>query len=176
MNGQNKMDGKLRVQIKFEVQKGGARVEKALPFVVGVMGNFAGMSSNRKPLRQRAFEEIDDLRFDQIMGEIKPFLGFSVKNTLTKNGTNLPVELTFQSIEDFEPENVIRQIESLRKRLEKRQRLSELLAKMDGNKRFSMRLEEIVQDEDLFRQLHFEVGQSADIDHDDPMEQEGFNE
>ncbi len=52
-----------------------------------------------------------------------------------EEGAQLNVALKFKHLSDFEPENVVKQVEPLRKLLEARQRLTELKSKLDGNDR-----------------------------------------
>ena len=51
---------KPRVHIKYEVETEGGVVQKELPFVVGVMGDFSGHPTEAlKPLKERKFINID---------------------------------------------------------------------------------------------------------------------
>jgi len=79
-------------------------------------------------------------------------------NRLTNDDTKLAVELRFNSLEDFEPEQVARQVEPLRKLLETRQQLQALLAKMDGNDKLTEKLQEIIGNTDMLKRIGSEVG------------------
>ena len=123
-----------RVQITYDVETGGAIEMKELPFVVGVLGDFTGKPEEPLPgLKNRKFVEIDRDNFDQVMEGMKPRLSFSVDNKLQDDGSKMGVELKFKSMDDFEPDNIVQQVEPLRKLVEARQKLSDLLSKMDGN-------------------------------------------
>src|SRR5262245_42503768 len=99
-----------RVQITYEVETGGAIQMKELPFVAGVLADLSGKPEEALPrLRDRKFVEIDRDNFDAVMKGMKPRVAFRVNNTLSKDDTQLPVEVKFNSIEDFEPEQVARQ-------------------------------------------------------------------
>jgi type VI secretion system protein ImpB len=132
---------------------------KELPFVLGMMGDLSGKPDEPLPrLRDRKFVEIDRDNFDAVMRGMKPRLAFRVDNKLTDDNTQLGVELRFNSIEDFEPEQVARQVEPLRKLLETRQQLQALLAKMDGNDKLAEKLQEIIGNTDMLKQIGGEVG------------------
>jgi len=123
-----------RVQITYDVETAGAIQKKELPFVVGILADLSGKPAQApRPLKERKFVEIDRDNFNAVMASIGPRLQMTVPNTLTSAGGSLPVELTFQHIDDFEPLKLINQVDALRRLLEVRTRLSDLLVKLDGN-------------------------------------------
>lgn len=121
-----------RVQIEYDVELYGAEKKVQLPFVMGVMSDLAGKSEVPQPgIADRKFLEIDVDNFDSRMKAMKPRAAFSVKNTLSGEG-NLPVDLTFESMDDFSPAAIARKVEPLAKLLEARNELSNLMTYMDG--------------------------------------------
>src|SRR4029450_7137033 len=123
-----------RVQITYDVETAGAIQKKELPFVVGILADLSGKPAQApRPLKERKFVEIDRDNFNAVMASIGPRLQMDVPNTLTAAGGSIPVELNFKHIDDFEPLKLIEQIEALRRLLEVRTRLSDLLVKLDGN-------------------------------------------
>ncbi len=121
-----------RVQIEYDVELYGAEKKVQLPFVMGVMADLAGKSEVAQPgIADRKFLEIDVDNFDSRMKAMKPRAAFAVPNTLTGEG-NLSVDLTFESMDDFSPAAIARQSEPLRKLLEAREELSNLMSYMDG--------------------------------------------
>lgn len=135
-----------RVHIKYEVETEGAVVEKELPFVVGVMGDFSGNpTAPLKPLKDRSFVNIDRDNFNDVMSKMNVGLNYRVENTLKNDGTELPVQLKFHSIEDFEPARVVEQVEPLKKLLETRNKLRDLLTKVDRSEELENTLEQILK-------------------------------
>src|SRR5215813_12254638 len=125
-----------RVQITYDVEVGGAIQKKELPCVVGIMADLCGKPTEAPaPLKERKFVEIDRDNFNDVLASISPRLALQVENKLSKSGGNQSVELSFRHIDDFNPLNVIQQVESLKKLYEVRQRLSDLLTKLDGNEK-----------------------------------------
>src|SRR5215831_16289061 len=123
---------KPRVHITYQVETEGAVVKKELPFVVGVLGDFSGDPTEPlKPLKDRKFIQIDRDNFNEVMARMTPGLNLRVENTLKGDGSEMPVQLKFGSMEDFEPANVANQIEPLRKLLETRNKLRDVLVKID---------------------------------------------
>lgn len=148
-----------RINITYDVEVGGAIELKELPFVLGVMGDFVGNPEEPLPaFKQRKFVEIDPDNFNQVMSGMKPRLAFSVDNKLQDDGSKMGVELKFNNIEDFEPDNVVQQVEPLRKLVEARQKLSDLLSKMDGNDKLEAMLNDVISNEDKQKQLSDSLG------------------
>lgn len=123
-----------RVQIEYEVETGGAIVMKQLPFVMGVVGDFSGQPSEPLPkLGERKFVAIDRDNFNEVFSGMGPRLAYRVANKLQNDGSQIGVELKFNKLDDFKPEEVVKQIEPLAELLRARQLLSELLTKMDSS-------------------------------------------
>jgi type VI secretion system protein ImpB len=121
-----------RVQIEYDVELYGAQKKVQLPFVMGVMSDLSGKPSEALPsVADRKFLEVDVDNFDARMKSMKPRVSFQVENTLTGEG-NLPVDITFESMDDFSPAAVARKVEGLNKLLEARTQLSNLITYMDG--------------------------------------------
>ena len=134
-----------RVHITYDVETGGAIELKELPFVVGVLGDFTGQPTEPLPkLKDRKFTEVNPDNFDSVLEGMKPHLAFSVENKLSDDpdAPNLKIDLNFKSMDDFEPENVARQIKPLKELLDLRTRLSDLRGSLQGNDK----LEELLLD------------------------------
>jgi len=153
-----------RVHITYDVDIGDAIEKKELPFVVGVLGDFSGNPLEPLPkLKDRKFVFIDRDNFNGVLKGIKPRLTYRVDNTLAKNGTQLGVELNFNSLEDFEPQNVVKQGEPLRKLLEVRNKLADLRNKMGGNDKLEELLMDVLQNTEKLKTLGKEFGREAEV-------------
>ncbi len=151
-----------RVHITYDVEVGGAIEMKELPFVVGVLGDFSGHPEQPLPrVRDRKFVEIDRDNFDQVLAGMKPRLVLGVDNKLADDGSKMSVELRFSKMEDFEPDNLVQQVEPLRRLVELRQNLSDLLAKMDGNDKLGDLLQDVLQNTEAQKQLGSALGIEA---------------
>ena len=142
-----------RVQITYDVEIGDAIQMKELPFVMGMIADLSGKPEQPLPkMKERKFVEIDRDNFNDILASIKPRLAFQVDNTMagedSEDGGKMNVELNFRSMEDFEPVQVVNQIEPLRKLYAARQRLTDLLTKLDGNDDLDALLRDMVTDAD----------------------------
>jgi type VI secretion system protein ImpB len=148
------------VHITYDLELDGATQQKELPFVVGVIADLSGKPE--KPLlalKQRKFVAIDRDNFDEVLAGIKPRLSFTLDNLLRDDGKTHRVTLDFQQMADFDPVQVARRIKPLRELLELRERLANLLHKMDGNDRLEEVLQEIVRDDEALKTLRQETRQ-----------------
>jgi type VI secretion system protein ImpB len=84
---------------------------------------------------------------------MKPRAAFRVKNTLTDDGGDLSVDLTFESMDDFSPAAVARKVEPLRKLLEARTQLSNLVTYMDGKAGAEELVSKAINDPELLKSL-----------------------
>jgi type VI secretion system protein ImpB len=163
-----------RVHITYDVEIGGAIEMKEIPFVLGVLSDLSGNPAEPLPrLRDRKFVEIDRDNFNNVMKGMQPRLAFRVDNKLTNDDSKLGVELRFTNIDDFEPEQVVKQVEPLRKLLEIRQQLSGLLSKADGNDKLNERLMDIVNNTEKLQQIGQEAGIEPGTDQDAASAKEG---
>ena len=148
-----------RVQITYDVEIGDSIEMKEIPFVVGVLGDLSGKPDEPLPkLKDRKFIEIDRDNFNNVLEGMNPRLAFKVDNKLTEEDTKIAVELRFKSIDDFHPEQVADQITPVRKLVEARQRLSDLLNKLDGNDRLDELLQDVITSTDSLQKLGEEAG------------------
>jgi type VI secretion system protein ImpB len=150
---------KPRVHISYEVETEGGSVKKELPFVVGVMGDFSGDPTEPlKSIKDRKFTQIDRDNFDHVMARVAPGLKLKVDNTLAGDGSQMAVDLKFQSMQDFEPAKIVDQVEPLKKLLETRNSLRDLLTKADRSEDLEGLLERVLKNTDDLKEVSKELG------------------
>jgi type VI secretion system protein ImpB len=150
---------KPRVHITYEVETEGAMVERELPFVVGVMGDFSGDPTEPlKPLKDRKFIQVDRDNFNDVMARLTPGLNLKVENTLQDDGSQMAVELKFRSLEDFEPGAVVNQVPALKKLMETRNQLRDLMTKVDRSDQLEKVLERVLQSTDDLKKMGSDLG------------------
>jgi type VI secretion system protein ImpB len=137
-----------RVKITYDVEVGNAIQKKELPFIVGILADLSGKPEQPLPkLKERKFVEIDRDNFDDVLEAIGPRLAFRVENKLQPgSGDMFNILLKFEKMEDFSPVSVVKQIAPLKELYEARNRLRDLLAKLDGNDDLDAVLTGIVAD------------------------------
>jgi type VI secretion system protein ImpB len=141
-----------RVQITYDVEIGDAIENKELPFVLGVVGDYTGNTPQAK-LKERKFIQIDRDNFDDVLKGMAPSLAMKVNNKLQDDDSQMSVSLQFESLADFEPQNVVNQVEPLKKLLDARRRLSDLRNKVVGNDKLEELLDEVVRDTEKLQQI-----------------------
>jgi len=150
---------KPRVHITYEVETEGARVQRELPFVMAVLGDFSGKPTQPlKPLKDRKFIQIDRDNLNEVMARMTPGLEFRVTNTLKGDGSEMAVKLKFNALEDFDPGRVVQQVEPLKKLLETRDKLRDLFTKVDRSDELETLLERILKSDEDIKKLSAELG------------------
>jgi type VI secretion system protein ImpB len=150
---------KPRVHITYDVETEGAEVQRELPFVVGVMGDFSGDPTvPLRPLGDRKFIQIDRDNFNDVMAGMAPGLKLKVDNTLAGDGSQLAVDLKFNAIEDFEPARVAQQVPALKAMLETRAKLRDLMSKVDRSEELEGLLEQVLKNETDLKSLSSQLG------------------
>jgi type VI secretion system protein ImpB len=142
-----------RVQIEYDVELYGAEKKVQLPFVMGVMANLSGNPAEPlPPVVERKFLEISVDNFDDRLKGMKPRVAMQVPNTLTNEG-NLNVELRFESMADFTPGAIARNVPALAKLLEARTQLANLVTYMDGKTGAEELITRLLSDPTLLQSL-----------------------
>jgi type VI secretion system protein ImpB len=142
-----------RVQIEYDVELYGAQKKVQIPFVMGVMSDLSGANAaDLAPIEERKALEVDVDNFDSRMQSIKPRVNFSVPNTLTGEG-QLGVDITFESMDDFAPAEVVRKVGALAKLLEARTQLANLGTYLDGKAGAEKLIAQAIQDPALLQAL-----------------------
>ncbi len=150
---------KPRVHITYDLETNGAIVEKEIPFVMGVMGDYSGDNADaKKTLKERKFSQIDRDNFNDIMSKVNPQLRMKVENMLEDDGSEMSVNLDFKNMEDFEPHKIVEQIEPLKKLMETRNKLRDLLTKADRSEDLETILEDVLSNTTALSSLSSELG------------------
>jgi len=136
-----------RVQITYDVEIGDAKQLKELPFVVGILADLVGQQETPLPkIKERKFVEIDRDNFNDVLASLHPRTKVVVDNKLKNDGSKIAAELNFNHLDDFHPMQVLHQVEPLQRLLEARQRLVDMLAKLDGNDELNGLLTDAIKD------------------------------
>ncbi|MFL5329315.1 MAG: type VI secretion system contractile sheath small subunit [Gemmataceae bacterium] len=161
---QHKLDRvrRPRVQITYDVEDGGAMKKVELPYVVGVMADLsADNAANLPAIKERKFDEIDRDNFNDRLKAAAPEVSFRVDNKLAGDGSQMPVKLKFENMDDFSPANVAQQVEPLRRLLEERQRLNEVLGKMESSQKLEDLLGQVLANTEKVQELAKQMGVDA---------------
>jgi type VI secretion system protein ImpB len=135
---------KARVNITLDVETGGVSKKKELPFKMLVMADF---SHNNMPIAIKKRERIATCKenFDSVIAKLSPRLNLMTPNVINNQSPDLTVNLQFNSLADFHPDHVVKQVDELQKLLTMRNLLKELKANIIDNPIFKRELERVVK-------------------------------
>lgn len=146
-----------RVNIRYKTETGGAVEEVELPLRLLVVGDFTSRA-DATPVEERKPVNIDKNNFDEVLKAQKVGMTMQVDNLVKPENKELAVHLRFDSMKDFEPEEVARQIPELRELLELREALTELKGPLSQNVEFRKRLQKLLDDENQRSSILDEIG------------------
>lgn len=150
-----------RVQIEYDVEVYGSEKRVQLPFVLGVLADLSGNDGQPPPvLAQRKFLEISADNFDDRLRGMKPGVALDVPDTLSGEGS-LRVQVSFEALDDFSPAAIARNVPALRRLLEARSQLANLIAYMDGKSGAEELIARLIQDRPALEQLAAPLEQPA---------------
>jgi type VI secretion system protein ImpB len=148
-----------RVNISYDVETGGAVETKQLPFLMGVLSDLSGTPAEALPrLTDRKFVEITPDNFDTVLKSMKPRVNFAVDNKLQEGGGKIAVDMTFESLDDFSPDAVARNVAPLKELLDLRTKLADLRGSLQGNDKLEEILQNTLNDAAAMKKLEAELG------------------
>lgn len=155
-----------RVNISYDVETGGAVETKELPFLMGVLADLSGQPADALPrLKDRKFVEVTPDNFDAVLKNMKPRVNFTVENKLQPGQADagkLAIDMTFESMDDFSPENVARKVKPLKELLDMRSNLADLRGTLQGNDKLDEILQNTLNDAAAMKRLESEIGPQGD--------------
>jgi type VI secretion protein, VC_A0107 family len=151
---------KARINLKLDLHTGGASKKTELPLKLLIAGDFSN-GQETEALSERTKQNINKNNFDSVLSEYSPKINLAVKNTLADDGSENSINLIFQNMKDFTPEQVAAQIPQLKAMLAMRNLLRDLKANLLDNKNFRKELEKILIDPALSAELRSELSALA---------------
>lgn len=154
---------KARINLKLDLHTGGAQKKVELPLKLLVMGDYSNGQDTRA-LEERAKVDINKNNFNAVLAEYRPKARIAVENTMAGDGSELPVDLEFSSMDDFKPDVVASKVPELRALMAARNLLRDLKSNLLDNATFRRELEKILRDPALSERLRTDlqkVGESA---------------
>ncbi len=153
----NSKDGsvapKERINIRYVPKADGLSSEVELPLNLLVVGDMKGRPEDA-PIDERSAVSVNKNNFNSVMSETGISLNFSVENSLSdKKSEEIQVELDIKAMEDFSPDNIVKQVPELRKLLELREALVALKGPMGNVPAFRTQLQALLDQEESRMQL-----------------------
>lgn len=144
---------KERINIKYVPATGGEQAEVELPLNILVVGDIKGGKEDSS-IEEREAVSINKHNFDSVMQTAGLKLNFSVNNRLQEQvDEDLPINMTINSISDFSPDDVARQVPEMKKLLELREALVALKGPLGNIPSFRASLQKLLTDGEMRAQL-----------------------
>jgi type VI secretion system protein ImpB len=152
-----------RVNITLELDEADANKRTELPLKMLVLGDYSnGQSQGRVADRERVY--VDRQNVESVINEFSPRVSYQVPNKLANDGSEIDVDLTFDSYDAFHPESVARNVPQINKMLAMRNLLKDLRSNLLDNGRFRRELETILSDQPQAQELLNELKRAAPLD------------
>jgi len=147
---------KARINIKLDLHTGGAQKKVELPLKLLVMGDYSNGQDTRA-LAERTKVDINKNNFNSVLADFNPRAKIAVENTLAGDGSELPIDLDFRSMDDFKPDVVAGKVPELRALMAARNLLRDLKSNLLDNATFRRELEKILKDPALSERLRTDL-------------------
>lgn len=152
-----------RVNITLDVDNGGNQQKKELPMKAMMIGDYSHGKAEGD-VAERDKISLNKVNFNQVMEDLNPSVSLSVDNHVSKTDDELQVELSFNSMNDFKPQNIVNNIPALKRLLAMRNLLKDLKASVIDNQAFRKELEAVLKDAQATKQLVTDLKNIAPID------------
>lgn len=159
MSNNGSVAPKERVNITYKAATGDAQAEVELPFKMLMVGDYNGRQDDT-PLEERKVISVDKDNFNEVLKSQEISLQFTVANKMASEEDEMAVDIKFDHIKDFEPENVVRQIPELNQLMELRNALTALKGPLGNVPAFRRKLEQMMLDKETREQLLAEITKS----------------
>lgn len=149
---------KERVNIVYKPETGDAKEEVELPLKLLVVGDFTQQSDERM-VEDRDPVSIDKDNFNEVLKGQNLELNIGVANKLGDDpDAQMALNLKFDSLKDFDPDQIISQVPELQKLMELREALKALKSPLSNVPEFRKKVQSLVKDEGARERLLKELG------------------
>lgn len=148
---------KERVNITYKPATGDAKENIELPLKLMMMGDYTLRPDDRL-LEDRKSINIDKDNFKDVMRSQDLSLKMNVEDKLSEEGGQMSVDLKFDTLDDFNPESVAKQVPEMNKLLQLRTALQALKGPLGNVPEFRKKLQGLLDDVAAREKLLQELG------------------
>ncbi|MGE4263172.1 MAG: type VI secretion system contractile sheath small subunit [Desulfovibrio sp.] len=149
---------KERVNIVYRPATGDAKEEVELPLKMMVLGDFT-LKPDDRMVEDRDPVSIDKDNFNDVLKGQGLELSLNVPNALSgKEDDQLAVKMKFESLKDFDPDAIVRNVPELAKLMDLREALKALKGPLANVPEFRKKVQELIKDPGAREKLLAELG------------------
>ncbi len=153
---------KERVNIVYKSSIGNQSEDVELPLKLLMVGDYTGKPGD-DVVEEREPVNVNKDNINDVMKSFGLSIDVAVPDKLSDEpGQEISASLKFESMKDFSPDSVARQVPELRKLLELRQALQALKGPLGNVPAFRKGIQEILKDSDAREQIMRELGLNPD--------------
>jgi type VI secretion system protein ImpB len=152
---------KERINIVYKPATGDAKEQIELPLKLLMLGDYT-LRADDTPVEDRKPVSVDKDNFNDVLKNHDLKLDLNVPNRLSgAEGDEMAVGVKFESIKDFEPDRVARQVPELAQLLDLRDALTALKGPLGNVPAFRKKIQAVLADEGNREKLLKELGVEA---------------
>ena len=137
---------KERINVTYKPATGDQNTQIEIPFKIAVLGEF-NPNEEKKPVEDKKMINVNKNNFNEVLKHQNLSLDFTVSDKLTNNADDsINVKLKINSMKDFTPENIVENVEELKKLMELRESLTALKGPLGNIPAFRNAIENAISD------------------------------
>lgn len=146
---------KSRLTMRYKTEVEGEPENITLPLRLAVTGDFSnGTSKDRKlDLEERRIRNLDGTNTDAVMKDMGIKLNFAVENKVDPGGDEMQVDIPFESMKSFSPDQVAKHVPKLKGLLMMKKLIEEAISNVDNRKEFRKLLSELMSNQEALEKL-----------------------
>lgn len=151
---------KERINISYRPAVGSAKEGVELPFKLLVLGDFT-QNQDDSTIEDRKLININNYNFDDVVKSQNLSAEFSVENKMSVDGGSIDISLKINELKDFEPDNIIEQVDELKQVLQLRDALKALKGPLGNSPQMRKKIQSLLSDEASRKALKKEISSAG---------------
>lgn len=146
---------KSRITLTYKTEVEGQPAVVNLPFRILALGDFSGGTSKDRQitLEERGLRSLDGKNTNQVMKDMRISLDVVVPNKINSQEESMRVQLNFDSMNSFSPEQVAKQVPQIRSLILLKKLLEEVQSNVANKKEFAQLLTKLFSSEESLNKM-----------------------